>query len=62
MAGNRVEIVNRQHLAVTEIFKFGRIAMAQLRAIIKLQQHTIVTGKVGAGIEQMRLAGSLTTP
>jgi hypothetical protein len=36
--------------------------MAQLRAIIKLQQHTIVTGKVGAGIEQMRLAGSLTTP
>jgi hypothetical protein len=27
-----------------------------------LQQHTVVTGKVGTGIEQMRLAGSLTTP
>ena len=36
--------------------------MAQLRAIIQLQQHTIVTGKVSTGIEQVCLAGSLTTP
>ena len=62
ITGQRIEIIDHQHVAMTEFLKPGGRAVTQLQAVIDLQRDTLPARKIGAGIEQVGFTAGRTAP